>query len=197
MPLLRRIGRHAGLLAGIFPALAGAQLLTAPPASTSPTTSMLNQVPSLANLPPTVVRQQIQGPTLRTAALQDPSAVTIASRTLQSAGNVLGDVSIVTASSLAHAGQTSLAELLSLEPGIDYIDYGGPQTATRLFMRGAGGNDTLVQLNGMRIDSNALAAIPPDSLQRVEILRGPASSLYGSGAVGGVVNLITQPDTPK
>ena len=158
---------------------------------------MLNQVPSLANLPPTVVRQQIQGPTLRTAALQDPSAVTIASRTLQSAGNVLGDVSIVTASSLAHAGQTGLAELLSLEPGIDYIDYGGPQTATRLFMRGAGGNDTLVLLNGMRIDSNALAAIPPDSLQRVEILRGPASSLYGSGAVGGVVNLITQPDTPK
>lgn len=197
MPLLRRIGFQAGLLAGLFPALAGAQLLTAPPAATSPTTSMLNQVPSLSSLPPTVVRQQIQGPTLRTPALQDPTAVTIASRTLQAAGNVLGDVSVVNASHLAHAGQTSLAELLSLEPGIDHIDFGGPQTATRLFMRGAGGNDTLVLLDGMRINSNALAAIPPDSLQRVEILRGPASSLYGSGAVGGVVNLITQPDTPR
>lgn len=197
MPRLRRIGRHAGLLAGMFPALACAQLLTAPPAATSPTTSMLNQVPSLADLPPTVVQQQIQGPTLLTAVSQDPSAVTIASRTLQAPGNVLGDVSVVTASPLARAGQTSLAELLSLEPGIDYIDFGGPQTATRLFMRGAGGNDTLVLLNGMRIDSNALAAIPPDSLQRVEILRGPASSLYGSGAVGGVVNLVTQPDTTK
>jgi vitamin B12 transporter len=197
MPPLRRIGSNACLLAGMFPALACAQLSAAPPAATSPTTSMLNQVPSLSNLPPTVVRQQIQGPTLRTPALQDPAAVTIASRTLQAPGNVLGDVSVVTAGPLAHAGQTSLAQLLSLEPGIDYIDFGGPQTATRLLMRGAGGNDTLVLLNGMRIDSNALAAISPDSIRRVEILRGPAGSLYGSGAVGGVVNLITQPDTLK
>ena len=186
--------RHACLLAGIFPALACAQ------ASVTTTTvtnfsSASPQLPSLAQLPSTVVSQQTSGPTL-TVQQQVTAVTTVASRTPQTYNNALGDVSIVEAGTLVQAGQSSLAQLLSCEPGVDYVDFGGPQTGTDLFIRGAGGNDTLTLLNGMRIP-NAYAAILPYSVQRVEILRGPASSLYGSGAIGGVVNIVTQSDKPQ
>jgi vitamin B12 transporter len=76
-----------------------------------------------------------------------------ASRTPQLYSNVLGDMSVVTTDTLAHAGQSSLAEVLSREHGIEYANYGGPQTATSLFMRGANSNQTLVLIDGLRVNS--------------------------------------------
>src|SRR5690606_34729978 len=91
----------------------------------------------------------------------------------------------------------SLAQILSRHHGIQFGDYGGPQTATSVFVRGANANQTLVLIDGVRINSPIGGyanwnALDPAMIERVEIVRGAASSLYGSEAIGGVVNIITR-----
>jgi vitamin B12 transporter len=120
-----------------------------------------------------------------------------ASRTPQPRKDVLGDVSVIDRETLENAGQTSLAEVLSHSHGIEYSNNGGPQTVTSLFMRGANSNQTLVLVDGQRLNNAtnglaALNAIPANSIDHVEIVRGAASSLYGADAIGGVVNIITK-----
>src|SRR5699024_3184863 len=70
-------------------------------------------------------------------------------------------------------------------------------TNASLFIRGTDSNHTLVLINGMRVNgattgTSLLQAIDPNAVERIEILRGSASSLYGSDAIGGVVNIITK-----
>jgi vitamin B12 transporter len=123
--------------------------------------------------------------------------VVTASRTPQEAKSVLGDVTVIDKQTLNQAGQSSLAEVLSRQPGIESASSGGPQSNTSLFIRGANSNQTLVLVDGIRINSPVtgtafLETFDPAMLERVEILRGSASSLYGADAIGGVVNIITR-----
>ena len=137
-----------------------------------------------------------------TPAQLDPIVVT-ASRIAQDARNVLGDVTVIDRDTLERAGQSSLAQTLSQAPGVQYTDNGGPQNKTSLYIRGAEADHTLVLIDGIRVNSSIvgtafLEAFSPDMFDRVEILRGSASSLYGADAIGGVVNLIThQSETDK
>ena len=122
--------------------------------------------------------------------------VVTASRIDQDAKNVLGDVTVIDRRTLEQAGQSSLAEVLSHSPGVEYTNSGGPQNKTNLYIRGAEADHTLVLIDGIRVNSSIvgttfLEAFAPDMFDRVEILRGSASSLYGADAIGGVVNLIT------
>ncbi|PNM46793.1 TonB-dependent receptor domain-containing protein [Bordetella parapertussis] len=126
----------------------------------------------------------------------DPVVVT-AARSPQLLRNVLADASVIERDTLARAGQSSLAEVLAQQHGIEFADSGGPQSVTSLFMRGANSNQTLVLLNGQRINNAngggiALNALPPQAIERIEIVRGAASSLYGADAIGGVINIITR-----
>lgn len=128
--------------------------------------------------------------------------VVTASRSPQELKNVLSDTSVIDRETLSRAGQNSLAEVLSRSHGIEYANNGGPQTATSLFMRGANSNQTLVLIDGQRINNAssgvpALNAIPADSIERIEIVRGAASSLYGADAIGGVINIITRQASDK
>lgn len=119
------------------------------------------------------------------------------SRIAQSQADALGDVTVIERKELAQAGQNSLAQILSRHHGIQYDDYGGPQTLNSIFLRGANSNQTLVLIDGVRINSSIGGyanwnALDPAMIERVEILRGAASSLYGSDAIGGVINIITR-----
>lgn len=121
----------------------------------------------------------------------------IGSRTPQAADQVLGDVSIIDREAIERAGHSSLAGLLSSVAGIEAVDYGGPQTNTSLFLRGSNSNQTLVLVDGLRINSatsggGALNALALNDIERIEVLRGAAGSLYGADAVGGVINIITR-----
>ncbi|TFL15489.1 TonB-dependent receptor [Pusillimonas caeni] len=121
-------------------------------------------------------------------------------RIAQSQAAALGDVTVIGREELAQAGQDSLAQVLSRHHGIQFADSGGPQTPTSVFLRGANANQTLVLVDGVRINSSTLGnvnwnALDPAMIERVEVLRGAASSLYGSDAIGGVVNIITRRDT--
>ena len=123
--------------------------------------------------------------------------VVTASRTTQLEKDVLGDVTVIDKKELERAGQSSLAEVLSRHHGIELANSGGPQTQTSVFLRGANQQHTLVLVDGIRINSSAQGgtnwnAIDPAAIDRIEIVRGAASSLYGSDAIGGVVNIITK-----
>lgn len=135
-------------------------------------------------------------PCLAESAIDDAIVVT-ASRQPQRVNELLSDVSVIDREEIEAAGQSSLAELLARQPGIEFTQSGGAGSTQSLFIRGANGEHTLVLIDGMRVNSatlgsTALSRIPLAQIERIEILRGPASALYGSEAIGGVVQIFTR-----
>lgn len=128
----------------------------------------------------------------------DPATVVVtATRQATRANELLADVSVLTREDIERAGHTTLEQVLASMPGLEYSANGGPGTSSSIFMRGANAAHTLVLIDGLRIGSVssgdvALSRIPLELIDRVEILRGPASSLYGADAIGGVVQIFTR-----
>lgn len=118
-------------------------------------------------------------------------------RITQLESDVIGDVTVINKKELERAGQTSVAEILAKQPGVQFYSSGGPQSVTGVYLRGTNPNQTLVLMDGLRINSSTAGGvnwntIDPSIIERIEILRGSASSLYGSDAIGGVINIITR-----
>jgi vitamin B12 transporter len=94
----------------------------------------------------------------------------------------------------------SLAELLQRQPGTEIIQNGGPASVSGVFLRGANTTQTLVLVDGIRLTSSTTGlhgarGDPLDQIERIEVLRGPASSLYGADAIGGVIQVFTRRGT--
>lgn len=128
--------------------------------------------------------------------------VVTASRVPTSISDLNADVSVVRDAEIRQAGARSLGELLQSQPGIEITAQGGLGSQSGLFIRGANSNHTLILLDGMRVNSatvglTAVEHIPLDQIERIEILRGPASSLYGADAIGGVVQVFTRAGTDR
>jgi len=126
----------------------------------------------------------------------DPVVVT-ASRTAQPIADLLADVTVISGEEIVRSGAQSLAEVLQRQPGVEITMNGGPGSTSGAFLRGANRGQTLVLIDGLRVGSSSvgatsLEAIPLDQIERVEILRGPASSLYGADAIGGVIQVFTK-----
>ena len=125
------------------------------------------------------------------------SIVVTATRQPTRADRVLADITVIDRDEIAAAGWSSVPEMLAAQPGVELSSTGGTGQPASLFLRGANGGHTLVLLDGMRLNSATLGtasleAVPLSAIERVEILRGPSSSLYGADAVGGVVQLFTR-----
>jgi vitamin B12 transporter len=113
------------------------------------------------------------------------------------AHQVVGDITVITADELASAGQTSLLEVLQSQPGLEITQEGGAGANASLRIRGGNSGHTLVLIDGLRVGSatvgtTPLESIALDQIDRIEILRGPASSLYGADAVAGVIQIFTR-----
>lgn len=109
---------------------------------------------------------------------------------------VPASVSIITEEDIKQSSARTVGELLQDIPGVQVVN-SGSQGLKRISLRGEGVNRTLILIDGQQIvenksmDGTALM-IDPNLIERIEVIRGPASVLYGSNAIGGVINIITK-----
>jgi len=123
--------------------------------------------------------------------------VVTASRTPQPLQSVIADVTVINRDEIERAGQSSLIEILQIQPGIEITSNGGAGKASGIFMRGSNTNHVLVLIDGIRVNSatagtTTLENLPVALIEKIEILRGPAGSLYGQDAIGGVIQIFTK-----
>lgn len=111
------------------------------------------------------------------------------------------DVTVITAEDIARKQANDLPTILRDVPGL-FIEQASPGNLATLFMRGANANHTKFLVDGIDISDPSqpsgtfdLSQIPTSDIERIEVLRGPQSGLYGSDAIGGVVNIITKQGT--
>ncbi|GAA4504018.1 TonB-dependent receptor domain-containing protein [Pseudaeromonas paramecii] len=133
------------------------------------------------------------------AASADDVYVITANQFSQPVASVLAPVSVVTREEIERLQLKTVTEVLRTLPGVEISSTGGRgQTATAL-VRGATASQTLILIDGVRLGSSArgsvnLSLLPLNQVERIEYIRGARASIYGSDAIGGVVNLITRPD---
>ena len=126
----------------------------------------------------------------------DETVVT-ATRTPVALDAVGAPVIVITRDDIERSLASDVSELLAAHAGLEIARNGGPGQTTSLFTRGTESNHTVVLIDGVRINPGtiggaALQNIAPESIERIEIVKGPRSSLYGTDAIGGVVQLFTR-----
>jgi len=130
------------------------------------------------------------------ATVLSPVVVT-AERGPQALADTIPPTTLFDQQDIADTTATDLPGLLQLAPGAQISRTGGPGSTTSLFLRGASSTQSLVLIDGVRVDSVSLgsaqlAQIPLDQVDHVEVVNGNVSALYGSGAIGGVVQVFTK-----
>lgn len=125
--------------------------------------------------------------------------VVSASPTETARRQVGSSVTVITEQDIQNRGSRTLNEILRTVPGFDVTPRGGPGQQSTIFTRGTNGSQTKVLLDGIPLNdpSSPNRAFDPanfllDNVQRIEVIRGPQSTIYGSDAIGGVVNIVTR-----
>jgi len=137
------------------------------------------------------------------AAGSVPEIVVTPTYTATPIGQVGSTVSVINRQQIEAMSPASVAQLFRSIPGVTVIESGGPGGTTDVRLRGAETGHTLVLIDGVRVNDFAttrddfdFAQVSPNDIERIEILRGPQSALYGSDAMGGVINIITRKASP-
>ena len=123
------------------------------------------------------------------------------SRRIEALDDALASVSVLTRADIEQSLAQDLSDLLRTVPGLDVVRSGGPGSQVSIFMRGGNSNHVLVLIDGVRASSSNTGAyvweqLPLNQVERVEIVRGPRGSIYGSDSIGGVIHVITR-SSPK
>src|SRR5690348_11504697 len=125
--------------------------------------------------------------------------VTVATRTETPEYQIASSVTVITADEIAQQQARTLADVLRDVPGLNLVQSGGPGAQASVFMRGTNSNHTKVLIDGIDVSDPSSSGANFDfsqlltqDIERVEVLRGPQSGLYGSDAIGGVINIITK-----
>ena len=126
-----------------------------------------------------------------------PDTVVTATRTAQSADATPASVSIITRQDIERLQAQSLPDVLRGVAGLTLSNSGGAGKATSVFLRGTNSDHVLVLVDGIKVGSATLGTasfqdIPVAQIDRIEIVRGPRASLYGSEAIGGVIQIFTR-----
>jgi vitamin B12 transporter len=136
----------------------------------------------------------------QSAAVLEPVVVT-ATRVETPLSDVLASVDVLTRQDIDRLQPASLADLLQFLPGYEFGRNGGPGTNTSFFLRGHNSANLVILVDGVRTPVDGIGAlsavdVPPSAIERVEVLRGDASALYGDAANGGVIHIITRQPQP-
>ncbi|MFZ6778260.1 TonB-dependent receptor domain-containing protein [Undibacterium sp. Ji83W] len=137
----------------------------------------------------------------QTAAVGATSSVVItAGRQAQAAKDVLADNVVITSEDIVKSGAASIVDLLQQQRGIEITRNGGPGTTSSVFIRGGNNAQNVVLIDGVRIGSSTTggatwSSIPLSQIDRIEVVYGPLSSLYGADAMGGVIQIFTKKGT--
>ncbi|MDX2424946.1 MAG: TonB-dependent vitamin B12 receptor [Cycloclasticus sp.] len=123
--------------------------------------------------------------------------IVTASRTAETTDDTLAAVTVITRDDIERLQAQSVQSVLQGIAGINITNNGGPGKATSVFLRGTESDHVLVLIDGIKVGSATLGTtafqhIPIEQIERIEIVRGPLSSLYGSEAIGGVIQIFTR-----
>jgi vitamin B12 transporter len=140
------------------------------------------------------------GSTLPNAASDGEIEISITANRVPTAIQRTGSaITLIPAEEIRKTNPASLVQVLRDVPGLDVTETGGPGGTTAVRIRGANAGQTLVLIDGIRVNDPSsgsgefdFATLAPGLIDRVEVLRGPQSALYGSDAIGGVINIITK-----
>jgi len=130
-----------------------------------------------------------------------PDILVTATRSAETTDEVLASVTVLDRQAIESSQALSLPELLRGVPGVDIVYNGGLGQPSSLFMRGTNSDHVLVLINGVKVGSPTLGnaslhLLALDSIERIEIVRGARSGLYGSAALGGVIQIFTRSSQP-
>ena len=123
--------------------------------------------------------------------------VVTATRTAETGEETLASVSVITRADIERRQARSVPDALRGIPGLAIVNNGGEGKATSFFLRGTESDHVLVLIDGVKVGSATLGtaafqSLPIDQVERIEVVRGPRSSLYGSEAIGGVIQIFTR-----
>ncbi len=154
--------------------------------------SLLLAGAALAGLAPAGAKAQAQEASVREVTVT-------ATRNPTPLDQVGSSVSVVTTRQIQDEQLQTVPDLLQLIPGLNVVQTGGPGGATSIFMRGTNSNQVKVLVDGIDVSDTSnvagafdFAHLLTNGIERVEVLRGPQSGVYGSDAIGGVINVITK-----
>ena len=143
-------------------------------------------------------QENLEKEKVSTSSIQHEIVVT-ATRLETPAKEIASSVTVITRERLEQSKKTTVIEALQEVLGVSIIQNGPPGAAASVFLRGANSEHTLILMDGVELNdpispsrSFDLAHLTLDNIERIEILRGPQSTLYGSDALGGVVNIISK-----
>lgn len=128
----------------------------------------------------------------------DLDTVTVtATRTAEAVERVLAAVEVIDRAQIERSQAQSLPQLLQGHAGVQTVNQGGPGKLSSVFLRGTDSDHLLVLVDGVRVGSTtagtaALQDLPLAQIERIEIVRGPHSGLYGADAIGGVIHVFTR-----
>ncbi|HKT28390.1 TonB-dependent receptor domain-containing protein [Dyella sp.] len=128
--------------------------------------------------------------------------IVTATRTAITANEALSSVTVITREDIERLQPVSIVDVLTGLPGVSIAQTGGVGGQSSLYLRGTNATHVLVLIDGVRIGSvsiglPALEQIPVQAIDRIEIVRGPRASLYGSDAIGGVIQIFTRHGQPN
>lgn len=130
--------------------------------------------------------------------LQSSSTIVVtATRTESRADEAIAEVTVIDRAQIERATGQTLVQLLASQPGLQFTQSGGPGSFQSIFIRGLEARHTLLLIDGIRYGSATVGTpvwenLPLDAIERIEIVRGPLSALYGTDAVAGAVQIFTR-----
>jgi vitamin B12 transporter len=135
----------------------------------------------------------------QSSAEQLSEIVVTADRAPEQLNRTGSSISVVSGETIATSNPGSLVDALRTVPGLDISENGGPGGTANVRLRGGNTGQTLVMIDGIRVNDPTAASgdfefamFTPSAIERIEVLKGPQSALYGSDAMSGVVNIITK-----